>query len=458
MNQTKTSRISTVFFLFFIGINIISAQVDQNMIVSDSTKTSITLDSTSSDIKKTINKWSFEFSIGSNTAVRPFGNGYNSSENDFFSLPTLSHFDFGFRYMLNSKFGLKSDLGFDIISNKEGNGSLPFQSLQSRIGIQGVFDLGKIFEFNTFSSSIGLLGHGGIQISQFKSKSEAINQEALIENDGGFLLGITPLIQLSDRTVLTLDFTMLSNVRQHLNWDGSTSAQVNNLTGLLYNTSLGLTIYLGKEAKHSDWYVPKIVAEVDPEVNKRLDEIETLMNDTDKDGVLDYLDFQNNTPSGVIVDSKGRYIDTNRNGTPDEFEPKVIENLKNQNLEIESQKSEANAFKSMLENGLVNVFYDVNEVEPNRGSTNTVFGLISLLKKNLYTNVKLIGYSDNTGNEKLNQKLSEKRVKKLLDILILNGISASRIKILGQGIDNSTSSNSKMSLQMARRVSVLINE
>jgi len=283
------------------------------------------------------------------------------------------------------------------------------------------------------------------------------NQEAITESDGGFLLGITPMIKLSEKLLLTADFTVLTNVRQHLNWDGSTSAQENNLSGLLYSTSIGLTFYLGKNENHSDWFIPKIIAEVDPEANKRLDEIETLMNDTDKDGVLDYLDVQNNTPSGVVVDSRGRYIDTNRNGTPDEFEPKEIEDFKIQNLVQATEKSESDAFKSMLENGLINVFYDINKVEPNRGSSNSIYGIISLLKKNPSVNVKLVGYSDKSGSEKANQNLSEQRVKKLYDLLVLSGVSKSRLQIIGQGVDNSIPSSSKTAFQLARRVSILLN-
>lgn len=455
MNQKITKTISKVIFLFCIGTNMISAQEVVSEIAKDSTKTEIAMDSTKIDSK--LNKWSFEFAFGSNKAVRPFGKGYNSSEKGAFSLPSFNHFDFGFRYMLNSKFGFKSDIGIDIISNKSENGSLPFQSMLYRLGFQGVIDLGKVLELNTLSNTIGLLGHGGIQLSQFKSKLGVNNQEAITESDGGFLLGITPMIKLSERLLLTTDFTVLTNVRQHLNWDGSTSAQENNLSGLLYSTSIGLTFYLGKKENHSDWFIPKIIAEVDPETNKRLDEIETLMNDTDKDGVLDYLDVQNNTPAGVVVDSRGRYIDTNRNGTPDEFEPKIIEDFKIQNLVQATEKAESDAFKSMLENGLVNMFYDSNKVEPNRGSTNSLYGVISLLKKNPTVNVKLVGYSDKNGSEKANQNLSEQRVKKLYDLLVLSGISKSRLQILGQGVDNSIPSNSKTAFQLARRVSILLN-
>ena len=260
MNQTITSRITKTILIFCFGTNMIFAQ-------QNSTKTKNTLDASNSGVNADFNKWSFEFEIGSNTAVRPFGDGYNSNQREFFSLPGFYHFDFGVRRMLNSKFGIKSDIAFDVITNKNENGSLPFRSTQSRIGVQGVFDLGKVFEFNTFSKSIGLLAHCGVQVSQFKSNSKTANQQdGLTEYDGGYLLGITPLIKLTDRTSLTFDFTVISNVRQHLNWDGTTSAKENNLTGLLYNTSIGLSFYLGKEAKHSDWYVPKTVAALGSEL------------------------------------------------------------------------------------------------------------------------------------------------------------------------------------------------
>lgn len=438
MKYIKVSKIITVIFLIVFTTSSLWAQESKT------------------EEETEVNKWSFEINFGSNRAVRPFGTGYNSSEKDFLSSPSLNHFDFGFRYMLNSKFGLKADFGFDNITNKDGNGSLPFKSMQSRFGIQGVFDLGKVFEFNTFTNTIGLLGHGGLQFSQFKSKTGINNQEAVTDTDGGYLIGITPQIKLSERTILTVDFTALSNVRQRLNWDGTVAAKENNLAGLLYSTSLGLTFYLGKNEKHSDWFIPKIVVPVDPEVTNRLDKIEALMNDTDKDGVVDYLDVQNNTPNGVVVDTKGRFIDSNGNGNPDELEPRLIEDIKVQKMTQAIQQSENNAFKSMLDNGLVNVFYDINEVEPNRGSTNSIYGIISLLKKNPNVNVKLIGYSDKRGSEKFNQNLSERRVKKLYDLLILSGISESRLKIIGQGVDTSMRSNSKTALQLARRVSVLM--
>jgi OOP family OmpA-OmpF porin len=438
MKFTNSKKLNIAIFLFAIFSNSIMGQEMKKEIKSD------------------VNKWSFEINFGTNRAVRPFGIGYNSNEKDFLGSPSLNHFDFGFRYMLNSKFGVKTDFGFDAVTNKSGNGSLPFKSMQSRFGIQGVFDLGKIFEFNTFTKTIGLLAHGGIQLSQFKAKNGIDYQEAAVQTNGGYMLGVTPQIKLTDRSVLTLDFTVISNVRQRLNWDGTNSAQENNLAGLLYTSSLGVTFYLGKNSNHSDWVTELKYAQVEPELLNRINTLEALLYDTDKDGVADYLDLQNNTPSGMIVDSKGQFIDTNTNGTPDELEPEKIKQIKDQDLVAAIEQSERNTVKSLLNNGLVNVFYDVNKDEPNYASTNSVFVVISLMKKNPSMNIKLVGYSDRTGIESKNQELSEKRVKKLFDFIVMSGIDPARIKIIGQGVDNSISSDSKTALQLARRVSILM--
>jgi outer membrane protein OmpA-like peptidoglycan-associated protein len=69
----------------------------------------------------------------------------------------------------------------------------------------------------------------------------------------------------------------------------------------------------------------------------------------------------------------------------------------------------------------------------------------------------LEGFSDNSGSEKANINLSERRVKNLYNLLILAGISETRIKIIGNGEDNTINSNTKTALQIARRVSVLLD-
>jgi OOP family OmpA-OmpF porin len=52
---------------------------------------------------------------------------------------------------------------------------------------------------------------------------------------------------------------------------------------------VGITVYLGKNEKHADWVkdTTKITY-----FNRRVDNLETMLIDTDQDGVADYLDLE----------------------------------------------------------------------------------------------------------------------------------------------------------------------
>ena len=321
------------------------------------------------------NTWSIEVNAGMNNAITPFGDGYSASnESKLFGSPSINHFDLGVRYMVTSKFGLKLDIASDKVTNASGSSSLPFETHQYRLGLQGVINAGRLMGFDEFTKTIGLLIHAGIQASTLTPKT-GVNKD-LSEKNGGIMFGITPQVKLTNSLALTLDFTVLSNARQHYAWDGSTSAQSNNLNGQMYNTSVGLTYFFGKKETHVDWITPVNSDEKVAEITKRINAVEELMNDTDRDGIVDHLDSQNNTPTGVAVDSKGRFFDANNNGTPDELEAnkgvaQTVENGNGNNLS--NSTFNGDALKSLVENGSVNIYFNVNEDIPNSGSTNSMF-------------------------------------------------------------------------------------
>lgn len=396
------------------------------------------------------NRWSFEVNAGTNKAIKPFGEGYSSSDETKLNAFVLNHYDLGLRYMITSKFGLKLDVSNDKIANQKGSSSLPFESQLYRLGLQGVVNAGKIMNFEEFTRVIGILAHAGIQVSQFNSDLGIA--KGITEYNGGIMLGVTPQIKISDRFVFTVDFTVLSNLRQHLNWDGTSSIKSNNLTGQMFNTSVGLSYYIGKNQKHADWSSTVVVPTPDPEVTKRLDEIEKLMNDTDRDGIVDHLDSENNTPTGVAVDSKGRFIDENKNNIPDELEPKVARDGKDG--DVLASTSSSDAAKFLIEKGYVNIFFDVNKDVPNSGSMNNVYYIIKFLKTYPQTKATLSGYADANGDEAANISLSQKRAQNLYNVIIANGINADRVNILGNGVDKEYSSDSAIGLGLARRVSI----
>lgn len=407
-------------------------------------------------LENAYNKWSLELNIGQNKPEKPFATGYFSSDpNTYFNFNGIEHIDFGVRYMFNPYFGGKVDVGYDILQNQSGTASLPFETKQYRVGLQGIINFSRLLKFEAFSNRFGLLAHGGLQVSQLAPQM-GINK-GITEQNGGLIIGLTPQVRISNRLVLNGDFSYMSNVRQHLNWDGSTSNSSNNLAGSLFNTSLGLTVYLGKNEKHADWYTAedtqKIYAANDAETKAKIEAIEILMQDTDKDGVPDYLDRENNTPGGVAVDTRGRFIDTNRNGVPDELERSSRDGKDGSNSAV-VEKSDA--LKSLLEKGYVNVFFDVNKDDPNAGSTNNVYHIINFLRNNPDAKAKLVGYADVRGNESKNKDLSQRRAQRVYNIIVASGINANRVSIEGQGVDASYPADSKIGLDLARRVSVII--
>jgi OOP family OmpA-OmpF porin len=401
----------------------------------------------------TFNTWSVEINAGMNNAIAPFGDNYSASNESKFMNTSINHFDLGLRYMLTSKFGIKLDVANDKISNASGSSSLPFETQQYRLGLQGVINAGKIMGFDEFTKTIGLLIHGGVQASLLTPKT-GVNKD-VTEKNGGIMLGITPQVKLSKNLALTIDFTVLSNVRQHFAWDGSNSAKSNNLNGQMYTTSFGITYSFGKHENHADWAVATNSNDKTAEIKNRLVAVEQLMNDTDRDGIVDHLDTQNNTPTGVAVDSKGRFIDANKNGTPDEMESNkgVVEVNDKGNNNENGSNSGINVLKGLVENGYVNVYFDVNQDVPNAGSTNSVFQIIEYLKAYPQSKITLSGFADVRGDEKSNQDLSKRRAENVRKLVIDSGIDASRINSSPQGVDKNSPA-SKTGFELARRVSV----
>ena len=402
--------------------------------------------------ENTFNRWSVEVNAGQNKAIRPFLSGYFTSNPDkYFNINGVEHFDIGARYMFSTSFGLKLDFGYDVFKNNS-NTSIYFKNEQKRIGLQGVINLGRIIQFETFTNRFGLLAHAGVQMSSLNPKS-GINS-GLSERDGGLILGISPQFRLTNSFIITADFSTLNNVRQHLNWDGSYSAKENNLSGLMYNTTIGLTVYLGKNEKHADWYLP-ITANLvqDEEARQRLSNIEKSLKDTDKDGIPDYLDEQPDTVMGVAVDSKGRFIDINKNGIPDEKE-KVIPQKKE--LTADENLDSKWAFKNLMEYDFNIMYYESNRIDPNANSKKKMTLIIEYLKKYPDTKVHIIGFADNIGSLKSNKILAERRAKKLQTIIESYGIDPSRLRSDGNGVDEKFNTTANNPDPIARRVSIIL--
>ncbi|WP_029269684.1 OmpA family protein [Flavobacterium sp. KJJ] len=379
------------------------------------------------------NKWSIELNGGVNKPTRTMTPGYSTESLNFF------HADLGARYMFNPKFGLKLDVGYDQFKERENTPD--FESRYVRASLQGVVNVGRALNFETWTNTIGILAHGGFGVSQISTETGPGGQDYMAHG----IAGLTGQIKLSNRVALTGDLTGIVNGRQNWNFDGMGNTTSGSFDGVLLNASVGLTFYLGKNAKHADW-----VGEEDryKELEERVTTIETGLIDTDKDGVADLYDLEPNTVSGVAVNTKGQSIDTNQNGVPDELES-YLEKTYGQNGKATATNG---TIEELINGGYVNVYFDFNSSKPTNASLSGVDFLVKYLKNNPGKTADIIGYSDEIGSSNYNTELSRKRAEAVKSVATNAGIDASRLNVIANGEDTSVNKNSKEARQIVRRV------
>lgn len=394
------------------------------------------------------NRWSIELSAGQAKGIKPYDDGYYSSNPEkVFGGIQLNSFGIGARYMLSPKFGLKLSFNHDKFTNQSGSGSLDFETKQIRVNFEGVVNAIRLFSLEESAGRIGLLLHGGIQTSNMKS--EVYNTD---EWNGGLIVGFTPQFRLTNNLSINADISLLSNFRQHFNWNGTYSESANNLSGQMSSMTLGLSYSFGKEKIHGDWAIieDKRSKEL-KELEGRIADIETLMNDSDKDGVPDYLDVENNSLAGVAVDTKGRMVDLNNNGVADELEKYVDKTIQNNNNTVTNNVSDGMVLK-LVNDGYIAAYFDNNKRYPNTGSTDNLGFILNYLKTNPTKSLEITGYADELGKTEYNQKLSSDRAENVKTILVKAGIDASRLTIKANGIDDSVDKTSEYARRLVRKV------
>lgn len=386
------------------------------------------------------NKWSLELNGGVNKFQRPATPGYSTSTPSPFSA------DFGVRYMFNNKFGLKLDVGYSKFTGADE--SLEFDTHYYRADLQAVANLGRIMSFETWTNRIGLLGHSGFGYAQLKSDNAAFTDKML-----NFMAGVTGQIRLSNRVALTGDFTTILNAKQDYAFDGASSASRRGFSGILFQGTVGLTVYLGKNEKHADWVT--LDSALQDEINAledRLATIETGLSDSDQDGVPDMFDAEPNSTTGVAVDTKGRTIDRNNNGVADELESYFDTKYGNKG----TADTEGMDVKSLINDGYVNVYFDFNKTQPTKESASGINFLVKYLKANPSASADVVGYADEIGNADYNKNLSQERANNVKQILVDAGVSASRLNVVANGEDASVNKDSKQARQIVRRVTFKI--
>lgn len=397
------------------------------------------------------NKWSIDINGGFNKPMAPLTTGYLS--------PTLNlgHADLGVRYMFNEKFGAKLDYGFGRFVNASSTDDYAsFQTNYYRVNLQGVANLGRIMNWETFSQRVNLLGHFGAGFGAITPKENQFADDTdMVYN---FITGFTAQYKISERIALNGDVSTIINGRQSTNFDGAGDVGVENIHGanaVWWTGTLGLSFYLGSGSTHADWYIRESKYATKEELATQIGEIRDMLKDSDGDGVPDYLDKEPNTPAGARVDSHGRTLDSDGDGIPDHLDkcPFVPGPASLDGCPPEDTVEEVDYLLKAINDGYVNVYFAFDSARPLGYSSSAANYVANFMKRNPGVQVELKGYADEIGPEDYNMKLSERRAKSVYDLLIAAGIDASRLSYKGYGEDTSVDRRSSDARQLARRVS-----
>lgn len=398
------------------------------------------------------NHWSIDIGAGVQKPTRPFTDGA------FMNTPSLTQTDLGIRYMFNNKFGLNLDLGFNYMESDDDS-DIVFQSNYYRATIEGVANLGEIMGFREWSNGVNLLFHAGIGVSGLRTQ-EPINGEDT-DYMMNFQAGLTPQVRLSNKVAIFADLSAIGHTRQTLAYDGLSLNPQRGFNGFLVNASLGLNIYLGGKEQHADWYSENTAQKLS-DLEMEMDKMISNLGDDDQDGVPNYLDRDNTTESGVRVDNKGRAIDENKNGIPDDMESALKSQYASKSdvntaIKNSNNSTSGTTVKNLINGGYVNVYFDFNSTKPSTYSLNAINTIIKYMTENPSANATLTGFADELGNEAYNVQLSERRAKMVHDVLVAAGIDSSRLTVQGGGEDTSVDKSSSQARQIVRRVTFQVD-
>jgi OOP family OmpA-OmpF porin len=175
----------------------------------------------------------------------------------------------------------------------------------------------------------------------------------------------------------------------------------------------------------------------------------TVIPDSDNDGVNDSLDKCPGTPAGVSVNSDGCPLDSDKDGVYD-----YLDKCPGTPTDVRVDKDGCPIQKIIK----LNVEFDTAKFDVKDKYREEIKVAADYMQKNPQTNVVIEGHTDNVGSEESNAKLSESRANSVKEYLITKlGVSKDRLKSVGYGSKKPVASNDTVEgKQKNRRVQAVI--
>ena len=207
--------------------------------------------------------------------------------------------------------------------------------------------------------------------------------------------------------------------------------------------------------------------------------------DTDKDGVMDQLDIEPNTPAGVMVYGNGKAVDSDKDGLPDykdkcplEYGPisnegcplnvdtdgdgimdgqDLCPNTKGpkENRGCPKQEAKPDNVAQQIALLATSIYFDTNSDRIKQISFGNIDKIIALMKKIPAVKFVIEGHTDDRNSDRYNLYLSQRRAASVRKYMIRQGIPAERLQSKGYGESRPKFSNSNAGgRQLNRRVEI----
>ena len=263
----------------------------------------------------------------------------------------------------------------------------------------------------------------------------------------------------------------------YFNYEDHLDATISNKQDweTFFVTHIGVVVKLGKKKVFTIWGDDKKESENKFEII-----------DTDKDGVIDQLDKDPNTPLGVQVYGNGTPVDSDQDGVPDYIDKCIFEKGRADNdgcpfigdkdrdgipdredkcpevkgLEKFEGCPDANSLRVTelvtVMSYSKNIYFNTDSNSIRSGFYYTMLDDVAeIMLKNKDVTFSVSGYTDNVGSEGYNLKLSERRANEARNYLIERGVEADRVSAKGYGKTNPTYNNdTEQGKQLNRRVEI----
>lgn len=216
-------------------------------------------------------------------------------------------------------------------------------------------------------------------------------------------------------------------------FDGAGMDRNNKSSDNFFNTTLGLTVNLGKHQSHLMWHDPlqEMYYRMDVLESKTTDIVVCKNGDADNDGVCDDWDRQLDTPAGARVDGSGVALDVDLDGVIDLYDKCVTVPGSVENNGCPDQ-TQGQGVVSETETKLEGIEFDLNSDRILPSNTPILNNAVSYINSSdgSYT---VVGATDTRGTEAYNKRLSEKRASNVKKYLIQNGVQSSKLDAQGNG-------------------------